>query len=55
MGQIVMVVEASRTSQVVIQDALGQLNPDIMTSLILNKSHQSFGTPYYDYYAGSKN
>ena len=54
MGQIVMVVEASRTSQDIIQDALGQLNPDIMTSLILNKSHQPFGTPYYDYYAGNK-
>jgi protein-tyrosine kinase len=51
MGQIVMVVEAGRTTQDVIQDALGHLNPEIMTSLVLNKSYHPFGSPYYDYYA----
>ena len=54
MGQIVMVVEAGRTSKDILQEALGRLNPDIMTSLILNKSSQPSGTPYYDYYAGYK-
>lgn len=57
MGQIVVVVEAERTTREVVQDAVDLLGPNAVTSLVLNKSHKALGTPYYDYYnyhAGAK-
>lgn len=57
MGQVVMVVEAEKTPQEAIREALDLLDPEKMIGLVLNKSHRTFGTPYndyYGYYAGKK-
>lgn len=50
MGQIAIVVEAERTTQEVIGEAMALLDPGPMTGLVLNKTRQSFGSRYYDYY-----
>jgi len=50
MGQIVLVVEESRTSQQVLQRALSRVNKDQIVGLVLNKSHQRVGSGYYGGY-----
>lgn len=49
-GQIVMVVEAERTSKEEVQEALSLIAENKVMGLILNKSRGSFGTDYYGYY-----
>jgi exopolysaccharide/PEP-CTERM locus tyrosine autokinase len=48
MGQVVLVVEAERTSQNTVREALRRIEPCQHVSLIYNKSHP--GTEYYGYY-----
>jgi Mrp family chromosome partitioning ATPase len=48
MGQVVLVVEAERTTQNTVREALRRIEPCQHVSLIYNKSPP--GTEYYDYY-----
>lgn len=50
-GQIIMVVEAERTLQYILSEALGLLNQDKVIGLVLNKSSSPRGTDYYGSYA----
>ena len=50
MGQIVLVVEESRTSHQVLQRALGRIDKNHIVGLVLNKSHQRIGGGYYGGY-----
>lgn len=52
MGQVVMVVEAVRTTQAVLKEALAKISQAHITGLILNKSRVKKGGSYYgnDYY-----
>lgn len=50
-GQIVMVVEAERTLQYVLNEALSLLDPNKVIGLLLNKSRSPAGTDYYGTYA----
>ncbi|MFZ4757134.1 MAG: XrtA-associated tyrosine autokinase [Burkholderiaceae bacterium] len=47
MGQIVMVVEASRTPREAVDEALETLPDDAVVGLVLNKSRDSRGSKYY--------
>lgn len=49
-GQIVMVVEAEKTSKGEVQEALDMIGENKILGLVLNKSRGSFGTDYYGYY-----
>jgi len=54
-GQIVLVVEAERTSRTAIDEALALLGPDRVSGVVLNKAphiigHEGFGQSYYGYY-----
>lgn len=49
-GQIVMVVEAEKTSKAEVQEALDMIGENKILGLVLNKSRGSFGTDYYGYY-----
>ena len=49
-GQIVMVVEAEKTSKQEVQEALNQIGEEKVLGLVLNKSRGAFGTDYYGYY-----
>ena len=51
-GQILMVVEAERTTKQELEEALAQIgqNDDQYIGLVLNKARGSFGTDYYGYY-----
>lgn len=49
-GQIVMVVEAEKTSKEEVQEALSLIGENKILGLVLNKSRGSFGTDYYGYY-----
>ena len=49
MGQVVLVVEAGKTKQETLSDALGLLDASLITGLILNKSKQQRRSAY-DYY-----
>lgn len=51
-GQIVMVVEAERTTKQELEEALAQIgqNDNQYMGLVLNKARGSFGTDYYGYY-----
>lgn len=52
-GQIVFVTEAENTPQKTVKEALGKLNPDKVTGLVLNKSNQRIRTDQtYGYYSG---
>jgi len=51
MGQLVMVIEADRTSHEVVKEALALVDSSMIIGLILNKSGQIFGTDYYGSYA----
>lgn len=46
-GQILMVVEAGRTEQVLIKEAIGQLDSDKVIGMVLNKSRGTVGEKYY--------
>lgn len=50
MGQIVVVVEESRTPQPVVKEALGMLNSCEVVGLVLNKSKRPGGADYYGGY-----
>ncbi len=50
MGQIVLVVEADRTPQHIVQDALSHLDSTEVVGLVLNKTSQRRATDYYGYY-----
>lgn len=51
MGQIVVVVEANRTPQSAVLDAISQLNKNKAISLILNKTSKGFSYQQYGDYA----
>lgn len=50
MGQVVVVVEAERTPENVVKDAVAMLDKNMIIGLILNKSGQLFGSDYYGSY-----
>lgn len=50
MGQVVMVVEAERTSQAAVQAALQRIEHCHHVNLLYNKSRSFPGTEYYGYY-----
>jgi Mrp family chromosome partitioning ATPase len=53
-GQILVVVEANKTSQLVLKEALSLFDPDKVIGLILNKSRRfsaARGYGYYGYYS----
>lgn len=54
LGQILMVVEAGRTSESVIREALSQLDKDKVIGMVLNKSRGAFRGDYYGGYYGSQ-
>lgn len=49
-GQIILVVEAGKTPQQAVKDAITQLGADKIIGTVLNKSHRSAGSGYYGYY-----
>jgi receptor protein-tyrosine kinase len=51
-GQIVLVVEAGRTPQHVVKEAVAALDPAKAIGLVLNKSQYSVGGDYYGHYYG---
>lgn len=51
MGQIVMVVEAERTSKEVLKEAISLIDDQKIIGLVLNKSGQLFGSDYYGSYS----
>ena len=51
-GQIVLVVEAERTLQHVVKDAIATLDRSKAIGLVFNKSHQIPGAEYYGSYYG---
>jgi protein-tyrosine kinase len=52
-GQIVLVVEAGRTPQHVVKEAVAALDPAKAIGLVLNKSQYSIGGDYYGHYYGA--
>jgi protein-tyrosine kinase len=53
MGQIVLVVEAGKTPQATVKDALALLDPQLAIGVILNKSERGVGTGYDLYSYGN--
>ena len=51
MGQIVLVVEANKTPQSAVLDAVGLLNKDKAIGIILNKTSRGFGYSQYGNYS----
>jgi len=51
-GQIVMVVEAERTLQSHVREALALLDPDMIVGFVLNKTRKALGSDYYGYGGG---
>ena len=49
MGQVVVVVEAVKTSQLMLEEALGKIENANIAGLILNKSRVKAGGSYYGY------
>jgi protein-tyrosine kinase len=49
MGQVVMVVEAERTPQSQVKEALALLDPNQIVGFVLNKARGGFGSDYYGY------
>ena len=47
MGQVVMVVEAGKTKQQEVKEAIALLNPNQYVGFVLNKSSRPFGADYY--------
>jgi len=52
MGQILLVVEAERTPQTMVEEALASLDGDRNVGLVLNKGRRSARSGYYYYYGG---
>jgi len=52
MGQILLVVEAERTQQSLVEEALACLDGDRNVGLVLNKGRRSVRSGYYYYYGG---
>lgn len=46
-GQILVVVEAGRTPQTAIKEAVSHLDKDKVIGMVLNKGRRAFGTEYY--------
>jgi len=46
-GQIVMVVEADRTLQSHVREALALLDPDMIVGFVMNKTRKTLGSDYY--------
>jgi receptor protein-tyrosine kinase len=53
MGQIVMVVEAERTSQDAVREALSHIQSCEVVGMLLNKTTPTPGADYYYGYYGS--
>jgi len=53
MGQIVLVVEAERTTQQTVKEALRQIESCDVINLIYNKARSSAASGYYGYYYSS--
>jgi len=51
MGQLVLVVEAGKTPQEALKEALALVDKNMIIGLILNKSGQLFGSDYYGSYS----
>ena len=49
MGQVIIVVEAERTPQSQVKEALDMLNPNQIIGFVLNKSRDFFSSNYYGY------
>ncbi len=49
-GQIVMVVEAEKTTKQEIDEALSLVSEDVSVGLVLNKARGLYGSDYYGYY-----
>lgn len=54
-GQILLVVEADRTTQFMVQEAISYLDSSKAIGLVLNKSRQKLGSTYYGYPAPNTN
>jgi len=58
-GQVVVVMEAERTSRTALEEAIGLIGTDCIAGVVLNKApriigHEGFGQGYnYGYYYGS--
>ena len=50
MGQVVMVVEAEKTPQAHVKEALALLDPKMIIGFVLNKTRSPFSSDYYGYY-----
>ena len=48
-GQVIMVVEAGKTRQARVKDAIAHLDPDMTIGFVLNKARNTFGSEYYGY------
>jgi len=56
MGQIILVVEANKTAQSAVMDAVGMLNKNKAIGVVLNKTSKGFGGAQYgNYYAYGHN
>jgi Mrp family chromosome partitioning ATPase len=51
-GQVVLVVEADRTPQYVVQESLSKLESCEVVGLVLNKTNKGLGFNYYGYFYG---
>ncbi|MFC1747500.1 XrtA-associated tyrosine autokinase [Pseudomonadota bacterium] len=49
-GQIILVVEAEKTSKQEVEEAISQIGEDKSVGLVLNKARGSFGSDFYGYY-----
>ena len=49
-GQIVLVVEAEKTSKQEVEEALSLIDEDKAVGLVLNKARGSYGSDFYGYY-----
>lgn len=52
-GQVVFVIEAGKTSQMLVEEALEMIPEDVATGLVMNKSEGVSGRGYYYGYYGS--
>lgn len=49
-GQIILVVEAEKTSKQEVEEAISQIDEDKSVGLVLNKARGSLGSDFYGYY-----
>lgn len=52
MGQIIMVVEAARTQQSIVKQAVALIDPNQIVGVVLNKNRTAEGAGYYGAYGG---